>query len=813
MVKLSRTPMSVTPEIWPTTNGGAPLDPAIETRVDELLKSMTIEEMVGQTIQADIASVTPDEVREYGLGSVLNGGNSAPNNNVRASAAEWLTLADEFHGASTDTSGDRKGIPVLWGTDAVHGHNNVIGATLFPHNIGLGATRNIDLMRQIGRITAREVSVTGMDWTFAPTLAVVRDDCWGRTYEGYSEDPTIVKNYSTAVVQGLQGELDTPTFLGDEQVIATAKHFLGDGGTVNGIDRGDNQDSEEALRDRHGAGYPPAIEAGVQTVMASFSSWNGEQMHGHKGLLTNVLKERMGFNGFVVGDWDGHGKVPGCSNSSCPAAYNAGLDMFMAPESWKSLYENTVEQVKSGDIPRRRLEDAVRRILRVKLRLGLFEKPAPSQRSLAGNYTLLGAPEHLAVARQAVRESLVLLKNHDNLLPLKANQRVLVAGDGADNIGKQNGGWTLSWQGTGNSNSSFPNGESIWDGIRAAVEAGGGEAELSVDGTYEEVPDVAIVVFGEDPYAEFKGDIDHLEFTSDLGLELLKRFQAADITTVAVFLTGRPMWVNPELNASDAFVVAWLPGSQGGGVADVLVRQPNGAIHYDFKGTLSFSWPRTAVQTVNRGDANYDPLFSYGYGLTYVDRSEVGLLSEDAKLDELVANTELFVFGEAVRPWVLQGSSDGQSIVAVDARTQVGNALTIRSVDRNAQEDARRFTWNGNQSAAVDITGPGADYSQLENTAIAIQFRVNTLPKEPVSLFLTSGGERIAMDVTSLFAAAEPGVWTQTDISLDCFAEAGTDLEEVTTVFGLETSGEFSISVSDIQLVADEGQAICPDSV
>ncbi|MEM9568319.1 MAG: glycoside hydrolase family 3 protein [Cyanobacteria bacterium P01_E01_bin.34] len=611
MVKLSQAPMSVTPEIWPTTTGGAPLDPAIETRVEELLQSMTIEEMVGQTIQADIASVTPDEVKEYGLGSVLNGGNSAPNNNVRASAAEWLALADEFYNASKDTSDGRKGIPALWGTDAVHGHNNVIGATLFPHNIGLGATRNIDLMRQIGRITAREVSVTGMDWTFAPTLAVVKDDCWGRTYEGYSEDPNIVKNYSTAVVQGLQGELDTPTFLGNEQVIATAKHFLGDGGTVNGTDRGDNQDSEDNLRDRHGAGYPPAIEAGVQTVMASFSSWNGEQMHGHKGLLTHVLKERMGFNGFVVGDWDGHGKVPGCSNSSCPEAYNAGLDMFMAPESWKRLYENTVEQVKSGEIPRRRLEDAARRILRVKLRLGLFEKPSPSARPLAGNYELLGAPEHLAVARQAARESLVLLKNQNKLLPLKPNQRVLVAGDGAHNIGKQSGGWTLSWQGTGNSNGSFPNGESIWEGIREAVEAGGGEAELSVDGTYEEVPDVAIVVFGEDPYAEFKGDLDHLEFTSELGLELLKSFQAEDIPTVAVFLTGRPLWVNPELNASDAFVVAWLPGSQGGGVADVLVRQPNGAIHYDFKGKLSFSWPRTAVQTVNRGDTNYDPLFPY----------------------------------------------------------------------------------------------------------------------------------------------------------------------------------------------------------
>ncbi|NEP60428.1 MAG: hypothetical protein F6K31_26075 [Symploca sp. SIO2G7] len=409
---------TIAPENWPATSGGAALDADIETRINRLMTSMTIEEMVGQTIQADISSVTPGDIRRYRLGSVLNGGNSAPGDNIRASADRWLALADEFYTASTDTTKGHKAIPILWGTDAVHGHNNIVGATIFPHNIGLGATRNPKLIQQIGEITAREVIVTGMDWTFAPTLAVVSDTRWGRTYESYSENPKTVAQYATAIVQGLQGELGSSSFLSDQRVIATAKHFIGDGGTQHGKDQGDNIDSEADLRDCHGAGYSSAIEAGVQTIMASFSSWHGTRMHGHKILLTDVLKERMGFNGFVVGDWNGHAQVPGCSTESCPIAFNAGIDMFMVPESWQRLHANMVAQVTSGEILRSRLEDAVRRILRVKFRLGLFEQPKPSERPLAGNYALLGHPDHQTIARQAVRESLVLLKNQKNLLPV-----------------------------------------------------------------------------------------------------------------------------------------------------------------------------------------------------------------------------------------------------------------------------------------------------------------------------------------------------------------------------------------------------------
>src|SRR5690606_29432833 len=410
-----------------------------------------------------------------------------------------------------DDSDGRVAVPIIWGTDAVHGVGNLVGATLFPHNIALGAANNPELIKRIGEITAREIAVTGLDWDFSPTVAVVRDDRWGRTYESYSEDPEVVRAYAGKMVEGLQGEAATEEFLDQYHVIATAKHFLGDGGTVNGIDRGDNKDDEAVLRDIHAAGYMSAIEAGVQTVMASFNSWHGERMHGHQYLLTEVLKNQMGFDGFVVGDWNGHGFIKGASVLDCPQAINAGLDMFMVPDpEWKTLFKNTVDQIKSGVIPLSRADDAVRRILRVKLRAGLFEKGAPSSRPLAGKDELLGAPEHRAIARQAVRESLVLLKNKNNLLPLSPSLNILVAGDGADNISKQTGGWSITWQGTGNTMAEFPGATTLLMGMTEVVEKAGGKIVHSPDGSFTEKPDVAIVVFGEDPYAEMQGDVQNL---------------------------------------------------------------------------------------------------------------------------------------------------------------------------------------------------------------------------------------------------------------------------------------------------------------
>ncbi len=343
--------------------------------------------------------------------------------------------------------------------------------------------------------------------TFAPTVTVPQDVRWGRSYEGYSEDPAIVASYTGVFVRGLQGEPSSPNFLRPPHVLATTKHYLADGGTEGGRDQGDARIPETALRDIHAAGYPPAIVGGVQTVMASFSSWNGLKVTGNRGLLTDVLKNRMNFEGFIVSDWNAHGQVPGCTVKSCPQAINAGLDMYMAPDSWKPLYMSLLEQARSGVVSQARLDDAVARILRVKLRMGLFEAGPPSKRPGAGQYKLLGSPEHRAIAREAVRKSLVLLKNENGLLPLKPNQRVLVAGDGADNVAKQSGGWTLTWQGTGYDNSKLTGATSIWKGIQSAVAAAGGSSELSVEGKYQTKPDVAIVVFGENPYAEFQGDI------------------------------------------------------------------------------------------------------------------------------------------------------------------------------------------------------------------------------------------------------------------------------------------------------------------
>ena len=600
----------VHPQQWPQVPQPATDDAAFEAQLEALMSKLTLEEKVGQIIQADIGSITPEEVRQFRPGALLNGGNIGPGGDDLAPPQAWLAAADAFYAASMDTSGGKQAVPIMWGTDAVHGHNNIIGATLFPHNIALGAARDPELVRRIGAITARELRVTGQDWTFAPTLAVAQDVRWGRTYESYSGNTEFLPAYAIAAIEGLQGSPGAADFMRGEHVIATAKHFIGDGGTFEGRDQGDARVSEAALRDIHAVGYQAAIGAGVQVVMASFSSWNGAKMHANAGLLTEVLKQRMGFKGFVVGDWNGHAQVPGCNSTQCAAAFNAGLDMFMAPGSWKKLYINTLAQVRSGAITQSRLDDAVRRILRVKFAAGLFDAGKPSTRALAGRFELLGAAEHRAVARQAVRASLVLLKNSAHLLPLRPDMKVLIAGDGANNISKQSGGWTLSWQGKGLSNADFPHAESIYSGIEAAVKRGGGTATLSPAGTYRNKPDVAIVVFGEDPYAEFRGDIKSLQYTQDL--KLLQRLHAAKIALVAVFLTGRPRVVSPHLDLSDAFVAAWLPGSEGGGIADVLFAKPDGTIDHDFKGKLPFAWPATAQPG---GTAQ----FAYGFGLTYQD--------------------------------------------------------------------------------------------------------------------------------------------------------------------------------------------------
>lgn len=803
--------------LWPHVKSPVEQNPVIEARVQALLSRMTLEQKVGQIMQVEIQHISPEEVKKYHIGSVLNGGGSLPNGNKYATPQEWLALADAYYDASMDTAAGGIAIPIIWGSDAVHGHNNVIGATLFPHNIGLGAANNPTLMKEIGAVTAREMRVTGIDWTFAPTLAVAQNDRWGRTYESYSENPEIVETFAAQMVAGLQGDVSSNAFLDSDHVVATAKHFVADGGTVAGDDQGDAVMSEAELRDIHAAGYLGAMRAGVQTAMASFSSWNGEKLHGSKYLLTDVLKGQMGFEGFIVGDWNGHGQVPGCTNASCPTAINAGLDLFMAIEEWRDLYANTLAQVKDGTIPLARLDDAVSRILRVKIRAGLFEKGRPSDRGIAGADGIIGQEAHRAVARQAVRESLVLLKNNNGLLPISPSATVLVTGDGADNIGKQSGGWTISWQGTGNVNSDFPGATSIYGGIQQAVSVAGGKAILSQDGSYAVRPDVAIVVFGEDPYAEGQGDLDTLEFEpgEKKSLSLLQKLKADGVPVVSVFLSGRPLWANREINASDAFVAAWLPGSEGQGVADVLVAKSNGQANHDFKGKLSFSWPATPLQDkLNPHHSGYAPLFPLGYGLTYAGApASLAALPETVEGVALEKSQGVRLFtGRALAPFRVFVANDTttQVISGYQARVPDGS-ITAELVDKDIQADAVKVHWHGLDNGRFFMgDGDKLDLRQLaeKGATLSMDIRVDRLDAEAANLSIDclEGCDNV-VSILPRLTAQSAGKWQRTEWPLACFASNLSNLEQTTAPFIVSVSGSASISFANIEVLSSGKEA------
>jgi beta-glucosidase len=806
----SAAPGTVHPAKWPTMKSPLPADAARERAIGELMSKMSLEELVGQVMQPSIQHVTPADVKEFHLGSVLNGGGGWPGDIRAATASDWLALADAYYEASMDTSDGKAAIPIIWGADAVHGHNNIIGATLFPHNVGLGATRDADLVRRIGAVTAAEMAVTGLDWDFSPTVAVCRDDRWGRCYESYSEDPAVVRTIAAAMIEGLQGKPGTPGFLGAGKVVATSKHFLGDGGTSGGKDQGDNQSTEAKLRDIHLAGYLGALGAGVQAVMVSYSSWHGQKMHGNRALVTDVLVGRLGFDGIRVGDWNGHGQVPGCTNASCPQSFNAGVDMFMVPEDWKALYANTLAQVKSGEIPRARLDDAVRRILRVKMRAGLFTDGKPSQRPLGGDLAQLGSAAHREVARQAVRESLVLLKN-EGVLPLRPDRRVLVAGDGADDIGKQSGGWTISWQGTGNTNQDFPGATSIWAGIRATVEAAGGQATLSADGSFAEKPDAAIVVFGENPYAEFEGDRQHLVYGGEKDLAILEAVRKAGVPVVSVFLSGRPLWVNPHLNASDAFVAAWLPGTEGGGIADVLFADTAGKVRHDFRGKLAFSWPKLASQTVlNRGDAGYAPLFPLGYGLTYGKRSNLPQLPTDTTGVELAPAAPNLLAGAA---YLGDAAGASAQVTGLPASSKQGT-ITIEALEAPGRPAARSLRWSGEGAGEVYVRHQQPlDLRRQSNGDLALSVDVIVLepPTESVKLGMGCGAScGGSLDVSALLKEMPVGEWKPLRVRLRCLAEAGVDMGRVETPIRIGTSGKLRLGIAAVELAPPDGMATCP---
>ncbi|WNO52359.1 glycoside hydrolase family 3 protein [Stakelama saccharophila] len=779
------------PDLWPEAQSPGLVDSETEAFITDLMDRMSVREKVGQMIQGDIGSIKPEDLREYPVGSILAGGSSPPLNAPdRSGPKPWLETSRAFNEVALEEREGHVPIPLMFGIDAVHGNSNIVGATLFPHNVGLGAMHDPALIRRIGKATAEETAAAGIDWAFGPTLAVPQDERWGRAYEGYSEDPDVVRSYAGQMVLGLQGEPGKGT-IQNGRVAASAKHFLGDGGTKDGIDQGDADIPESELIRIHNAGYPAAIEAGVKTVMASFSSWQGVKMHGNKSLLTGVLKGRMGFDGFVVGDWNGHGQVEGCTKTNCPVTFNAGLDMAMAADSWKGLFDNTVAQVKSGRIPMARVDDAVRRILRVKAKLGLFNHARPYE----GRFRLIGSPEHRAIAREAVRKSLVLLKN-DGVLPVKSSADVLVAGPGADDISMQSGGWTLSWQGDGNTREDFPNAQSIYGGIAEAMKAGGGSATLSVDGSFTKKPDLAIVVFGEQPYAEMRGDVRTLEFQpgDKEALALLKKLKGQGIRTVSVFLSGRPLWVNPEINQSDAFVAAWLPGSEGGGVADVLIGTPDGAPRADFTGTLSFSWPKTAGQfTLNKGEPGYDPLFPLGYGLTYGEDGHLPHLGEVAGVDASLANSSLF-FAKGKVPAPFAAAAEGVRQQPTDSQ--------------DVQEGAIALTWPAGAGGTYRITGPELDLSRETNADILLQmiYRVDTAPTGKVTLAMGDG----SIDVTRLLDKSTGG-WQTMRVPLKCLRNHGTDIEHVRSPFAITAQGPFAMSLSDLRLATDPAGAACPD--
>lgn len=799
---------------WPKVHSRIEDSRKVEARVRSMLSKLSLEEKVGQMTQPEIGAITPDEVRQFHIGSVLNGGGSWPGANKHATQADWLALADAYWAASK--AGNAAGVPAIWGIDAVHGNSNVYGATLFPHNIGLGAAHDPCLIRDVQAATARQVRATGQDWAFAPTLAVVRDDRWGRTYEGFSEDPRITRAYGYEAIRGLQGR--DRKGIGEDGVIGTAKHFIGDGGTEGGKDQGVNPSSEAEMINLHGQGYYGALAAGSQSVMVSFNSWTNEvlgidegKLHGSRKAITQILKGKMGFDGLVVSDWNGIGQVAGCTNASCPQAINAGMDVVMVPSDWKAFIANTVAQVRSGEIPMSRIDDAVTRILRVKLRTGLMDQPRPSRRDHTSSGRALQDP---GLARRAVRKSLVLLKNERRLLPLARSSKVLVVGKSADSLQNQTGGWSLTWQGTGNTNADFPNGTTILGGLREAL----GDSDVTFSETGEGVDpsqyDAVIAVIGETPYAEGNGDLarrslEHARlYPGDL--EVLDRVSGKGAPVATVFVAGRPLYVNKELNRSDAFVAGWLPGTEGGGVADLLVRGRHG-----FTGKLSYSWPATPCQTpLNAGDPDYAPLFRLGYGLRNGQKATVGQLPEESVArcvgggggGTTTEELELFVRQDIAPYKSYIGSPDnwggtelGNDPSAVIAHTNI----EARTSDVNVQQDARKITWKGG-AGQFYLQSPEADLSPYLNSDSAIVFDT-IVTKAPTARVVISSHctypcfSEAAM--TSVFTSVADGARHTVKIPLSCLDTGTLEFDHINTPFLIYTEGEMEAAFANVRWV------------
>jgi beta-glucosidase len=580
---------------------------SFDAQVKPLLARMTLAEKIGQMTQPDQESIKDlTDIENCFVGSILSGGNSDPKEGNSLQA--WTDLYDRLQRHTANT---RLKIPILYGIDAVHGHNNILGAVIFPHNIGMGCTRNPALVEKMERVTAEEVRATGIQWAFAPCVTVPQDERWGRTYEGFSEDPQLVREMASAAVRGFQGtDLANPL-----SILACAKHFVGDGGTTfgsalggKGLDQGDTRVDEATLRRTHLEGYIAAVQAGVGSIMPSYSSWNGVKVSGNKHLLTEILKQELGFQGFLISDYNAIDQVDRDYKKAIGISINAGMDMAMVPSKYKEFIADLKQLVDEGVVPMSRIDDAVTRILRVKFAMGLMDQNR-SQLADRRLHKTFGSAEHRQVAREAVRQSLVLLKNQNQVLPLmKTAARIHVGGKSADDLGNQCGGWTIDWQ--GKSGEVTPGGTTVLAAIQQAV-AKGTQVTFSKDGTGAAGAAVGVVVIGERPYAEGNGDRADLALAPE-DVAAVANMKAAGIPVVVILFSGRPMILGGVLDKADAVVAAWLPGTEGEGIADVLFG--------DFKptGKLSFAWPRSMAQMAKHpGDKDYDPLFAFGYGLSY----------------------------------------------------------------------------------------------------------------------------------------------------------------------------------------------------
>jgi beta-glucosidase len=833
---------------WSTMVSVRVPDPALETRIEMILAQMTLEEKLGQMIQAEVQQLLPQDIKTYKIGSALNGAGVWPGKDRYSSPLVWAGMIQEFWQASAESFETRPfSIPFAWATDAVHGHNNLFKATIFPHNIGLGATRDSELISRIGRVTAVELAASGMDWTFAPTVALPLDSRWGRFYEGYSQDPEIVKAFAASMVQGLEGS--ESGFPPETSVLSSIKHWIGDGGTRWGVDRGTNYCSEEELRELHASGYASAIAAGAQVVMVSFSAWCNSnnydftpevgspynfKMHGSRYLITDVLKKQMGFDGVVLTDWDGHCEVSKCTLKDARYCINAGADILMveARGDWLAILKQTKDDIQAGLILPERIDDANRRILRVKLRSSLPKKAAPLDREVVRHaHQIVGCAEHRAVAREAVRKSLVLLKNENHLLPLQRTARVLLAGSAANSLSKQLGGWSLSWQSNVLSSEEFPAARTLSMALHENMAPDTVTVYDSAIPLDSALYEAAIVAIGEDAYAEMMGDIRpwrSLHYASlkpsyAEDVELLRSIHSSGIPIICVYFGGRPLYLNEELNLSTSFVVAWLPGIAGEGITDVLLRSREGALQHDFAGVLPCHWPATPhgfrllyplEETAHGLHPEYagdqEVLFPAGYGLQYAKPIAAPTLIISNVLPQplpAIPTRDLILLDSYLDSRLSPRIAGNGFWVGADvSRSIPTDALLghVEPIDHLGQNDGLHIFFNG-RIASLYFEFPDWDVEDMRgylHVGANLQFnvRMHAPTTGPVRLAAHNTYPSVGIyDATEIFRQLPVGKWTQVIVPLSKIEAAGSDFSKVNVPFMLHTDAEMRFDIANLR--------------